>query len=130
MVLTVTVGADASQPAWPIRRGHSRGERRGFRRRRLEPGVILLYQKEGYTTPSTLGCRGFHRPTTLPKMKIVIVSHGSFNPVHLGHLEMMIRARQALTAAGHEVSIDATSHGRVRHGRVPHRVRFCTMVTW
>ena len=44
-------------------------------------------------------------------MKIVIVSHGSFNPVHLGHLEiMMIRARQALTAAGHEVSIDATNH--------------------
>jgi len=48
-------------------------------------------------------------------MKIVIVSHGSFNPVHLGHLEMMIRARQALTAAGHEVcggifAITSTQH--------------------
>eukprot|EP00931_Biecheleriopsis_adriatica_P050067 TRINITY_DN28981_c0_g2_i1.p1 TRINITY_DN28981_c0_g2~~TRINITY_DN28981_c0_g2_i1.p1 ORF type:complete len:485 (+),score=79.93 TRINITY_DN28981_c0_g2_i1:75-1529(+) len=32
-----------------------------------------------------------------------IVSHGSFNPVHRHHLEMMVRARQCLESAGYEV---------------------------
>ena len=52
-------------------------------------------------------------PAAGPPWPAVLLYHGSFNPVHLGHLEMMIGARQALTAAGHEVSIDAKNHGRV-----------------
>ena len=32
-----------------------------------------------------------------------LVTHGSFNPVHVGHVQMMVRAREALEAAGRRV---------------------------
>eukprot|EP00971_Amphidinium_carterae_P328249 6460019-Amphidinium_carterae.2 len=35
--------------------------------------------------------------------KALLVSHGSFNPPHLGHIEMMKKARSRLISAGYEV---------------------------
>ena len=34
---------------------------------------------------------------------VLLVTHGSFNPVHAGHVQMMVRAREALEAAGRRV---------------------------
>ena len=34
---------------------------------------------------------------------VLLVTHGSFNPVHAGHVQMMVRAREALEALGRRV---------------------------
>jgi len=42
------------------------------------------------------------RSQSVPK-SLVLITHGSMNPVHRGHIEMMLRARAALEELGHRV---------------------------
>ena len=52
--------------------------------------------------PSTISQR---RRTALCTMqrRVVLITHGSMNPVHQGHVAMMVRAKELLEASGYEV---------------------------
>lgn len=45
----------------------------------------------------------FFAPTLDRRQPVVLITHGSMNPVHRGHVEMMVRARSALEAEGFHV---------------------------
>ena len=50
---------------------------------------------------------------------VVLVTHGSFNPVHRGHIDMMLAARAALEKQGRRVvaaEMAITGFGRI-HGK-------------
>ena len=40
----------------------------------------------------------FFAPTLDRRQPVVLITHGSMNPVHRGHVEMMVRARSAQEA--------------------------------
>lgn len=61
-------------------------------------------------------------PVSSNKPTAVLLSHGSFNPVHLGHLEMMNSSKKALEAAGYDVIegiMEITSQGHLAKKGVP-----------
>ena len=62
-------------------------------------------------------------PSTDRSRPVVLVTHGSMNPVHSGHVAMMVRAKEAVEAQGWEVikgvmGITRASHIRSK-GTVP-----------
>lgn len=52
-------------------------------------------------------------PTAPPR--VVLVTHGSFNPVHLGHLDLMTRAKQRLEGSGFVVDAGVLAITRDEH---------------
>ena len=59
------------------------------------------------------------QPTLAPTMSrarpVLLVTHGSVNPVHLGHVTMMVRARAALEAEGFHVTNGIIGITHARH---------------
>ena len=62
---------------------------------------IHFGSRSAHVIHSSLSCFNLHFDTKLPNMAAgrvpaFLVTHGSFNPVHRHHIEMMVRARQRL----------------------------------
>ena len=41
--------------------------------------------------------------SAIPMIRVVLITHGSMNPIHHGHIQMMVRAKELLEASGYEV---------------------------